>query len=780
MVVNERPSKRMKRRVSADLYDFLTFPAAGDRCCDDVVGGGQPFRKAVQRFLTNYAMVTYPPSLFSSLMTWQILFRIGGLVDGSDLSPAIVTLDIVEEDVTRSRSSVYCDQCRVVGWSGHPVCRKRYHFIIRASSNRMDAYERPCSLCGKSTQLSEPRCKWCDTVITVDDLEDWVYSQIEDNTHVLHGIVHSNGYGHLMTLNGREGGSSLLSGSDIMGFWDRLCVALAVRKVSVMDLSKKFGMEYRLLHAITNGCSWYGNWGYEFGTGSYALTQDSYQKAVNTLSSMPLSDLLFQDRGPRSRLQCVISLYQSLADTELLTIKDLFSFLASLIREFHKPLTTRTSDAETCNVLCAWTSNDVEAVQQALIKVLLASATSSGAKWVTRRALKGALSRGVASPELLDYSLKHLGGKLAAFGMVVKSRCNPASSAVEFRLEPLNVMENEVNANSGYPSKEQVIADLKFLFDSIIHPERMVSYKPKIMRKRVADSARKLLDCKQFMKDYKPDKMVGEQTPPCIRLWCHVELSDQPKDDPTPPPELILLHLNATVADLKKEATDAFQEVYAMYKRFQAEELLEYGSIKDNLTVKLLLGTSGSVRILGKCPAKHGLNRFRMERGTETWKVDCTCGAKDDDGEKMLACDTCGVWQHTRCAGIDSSIAVPSKFVCMRCIKSYRKEAKKLPNLDEPKNLTVDGPRTRIHSVEPKNLTVNGPRIYPVDEPRIHPMDGAKIHHADDEANAACKLNNSVDEARTPSKAKSSCRREVVATDSPAVACNLALNFGVR
>ncbi|KAF7824931.1 PHD finger protein [Senna tora] len=720
MVLNERPSKRMKRRVSADLYDFLTFPANGDHFSDESVGG-EPFRKAVQRFLTNHARLTFPPSLFPSLMTWQILYRIGGLVDGPDPSPAMVTLDIVEEDVTRSRSSVYCDQCRVVGWSAHPVCRKRYHFIIRTASNHMEAYQRPCSRCLHLLQLSEERCKFCNNEITADDLEDWVYSQIEDNTHLLHGIVHSNGYGHLLTLNGREGGSKLLSGSDIMGFWDRLCAALGVRKVSVMDLSKKFGLEYRLLHAITNGCSWYGNWGYEFGTGSYALTQDLYQKAVNTLANMPLSNLLFQDRGARSRLQCVISLYQSLAHTELVTIKDLFSFLVTLIRDFRTATRTTSNHLEstgTCSVLCAWTRNDVESVQEALIKVLLASAASGGPKWLSRRALKGAVCRGVPSPELLDYSLKHLGGKSAPNGMIVRSRCNPVSSGVEFRLD---AVENAVNANSSYPSEELVISDIKFLFDSIIHPDRMVSYRPNTMRKRVADSARKLLDCKQFVKDYKPGKMVVE-LPSSIRLWCHVELSDQPKDDPTPPPELIVLPLNATVADLKDEATNAFQEVYAMFKRFQVEELLEYGSIvKDNLTLKFLLGTSGSVRVLGKCPAKHGLNRFRMERGTETWKVDCQCGAKDDDGERMLACDICGVWQHTRCAGIDNSYALPTKFVCLRCITSYRKEAKKMPN------------------------------------PAV-----------------------AVEEAKSPCKPNTSCREEVVGTDNPAVACKMPVNFGVR
>lgn len=294
-----------------------------------------------------------------------------------------------------------------------------------------------------------------------------MFLQMEENTHLLHGVVHTNGYGHLLTLNGREGGSKLLSGSHIMGFWDRLCAAISVRfesftsltfyfrlslpfffvvkmllyvlsrKVSVMDLSKKFGLEYRLLHSVANGHSWYGNWGYEFGTGSYALTQDAYKKAVDTLSNMPLSSFVFQSRGPRNRLQCVISLYQSLADTELCTLKDLFSFLLKLVHKFRKPRSIRTSKENDCigpcNLLCAWTKNDVEEVQQALIKVLLASGSCNEAKWVTRQTLKGAVCRRVGSPELLAYSLKHLQGKSAANGMVVSSRCNPVSSAIEFR-----------------------------------------------------------------------------------------------------------------------------------------------------------------------------------------------------------------------------------------------------------------------------------------------------------------------------------------------------------
>ncbi|GMP62956.1 hypothetical protein CsSME_00024854 [Camellia sinensis var. sinensis] len=64
-----------------------------------------------------------------------------------------------------------------------------------------------------------------------------------------------------------------------------------------------------------------------------------------------------------------------------------------------------------------------------MIKVLLAAAAAGDTpSWVSRRALCK-----VTSSELLDYCLKHLAGKMAPNGEMVNSRCNPTSSAVEFR-----------------------------------------------------------------------------------------------------------------------------------------------------------------------------------------------------------------------------------------------------------------------------------------------------------------------------------------------------------
>ncbi|XWS41215.1 hypothetical protein CRYUN_Cryun17cG0061600 [Craigia yunnanensis] len=518
------------------------------------------------------------------------------------------------------------------------------------------------------------RCKSCSHVTTTDDVEDWICHQLEDTTHLLHGVIHSNGYGHLLRVNGREGGSRVLSGCHIMDFWDRLCKTLSVRKVSVMDVSKKYGLEYRLLHAITKGHTWYGDWGYEFVAGSFALTSDAYKSAVETLSSLPLS--IFLPQGfipPSTRLQDIISFYQSFSKCELENIKDLFCFLMRLIHDAHK-YSSRVEDAtckkpRTSGVL-SWSRADVVRVEEAMFRVLRAV---SGSNWVSYRALRGAVCR-VAPPPLLDHCLMELGGKMAVEGMVVNARYNPDSGALEYRLEPQNLSLTTTCNDScvaNYPPSEEVLKqDLKFLYEFMLHPQTGLSYGPDLTRNLTISSAEKLLDCKQFVKDYKHEKLSsGNGVMVC--LLCQLELVDQSGEiAPHPPAELVVLPENATVSDLKVEASKAFQEVYLAFRRFQAEELLGYDGVEDSTQVKLLLGSTESVRVRGRCLGKNGLNKFRVERGIETWTVDCICGANDDDGERMLACDVCGVWQHTRCSGINDSEAVPAKFVCYRCRES--------------------------------------------------------------------------------------------------------------
>jgi hypothetical protein len=47
--------------------------------------------------------------------------------------------------------------------------------------------------------------------------------------------------------------------------------------------------------------------------------------------------------------------------------------------------------------------------------------------------------------------------------------------------------------------------------------------------------------------------------------------------------------------------------------------------------------------------------------------VQCCCGVGDDDGERMIMCDSCGFWVHTRCNGLRDNQQEPSGFACKPC-----------------------------------------------------------------------------------------------------------------
>ncbi|KAM0862899.1 hypothetical protein ACQ4PT_044978 [Festuca glaucescens] len=663
MVVNGRPLKKARTRVEA----FAGFPAARDG------GAAGTFREAVRGFLARHARLLPLPSIFSPaaaaapphLLTWRVSLRVGE--DGEDDGGGGVELNVVEEDVLRSRS-VYCDQCRVVGWSGHPVCGKRYHFIIENDSIQMAGRRRTCCFrCGTPMGAAESRCLLCNFDMEGEELEECGYLHLDDSSHLLHAVVHANGYGHLLRVNGREGGSRLLTGRDIMSFWDRLCNVLHVRKVTVMDISKKHGMDYRLLHAITSGHPWYGEWGYKFGAGSFAHTSDTYQEAVDVLSGIHLA-LYFSHRNTiRTPLQNTIALYWALSDRQLVTVRDLFRFIMHLLHQARKDaeMSKPPMDVEVeSNVLCMWNKEDVDRAEAAMLKILRAVETG---RWVSWRALRGAASKAVDSQELLDYSLRGLRGKLMDDGHFIAVRCNAETSAIEYRLETYS-NQSPVDATVFGPSVEHLVHDLQFLYDALLNPETMLSSQPEVVAASSHNAAAKILDCKQFIKHYDESAPEALLNPNLLSVSCSIELLDHPKDYTAPPMELLILQESATLGQLKIQAAKVFQETYLMFHSFQAEQLPDFLNLSDTTPVKHVLGSSQLVRVRGRCTGDHRrIVQFRMERGLENWTVDCTCGAKDDDGERMMACDVCGVWQHTRCSGISDFEEVPDKFICRKC-----------------------------------------------------------------------------------------------------------------
>uniref|UniRef100_A0A0D9XQL4 PHD-type domain-containing protein n=1 Tax=Leersia perrieri TaxID=77586 RepID=A0A0D9XQL4_9ORYZ len=530
------------------------------------------------------------------------------------------------------------------------------------------------------------RCPSCNHLaLSRDDPEDWDYVQLESPQHLLHGIVHENGFGHLVRINGREGGSSVMTGSQLMDFWDRLCRYLRVRKVSVVDVSKKYGVDYRSLLAVATGCSWYGQWGFKLSSGSFGITPEDYCKAVDSLSSVPLSNFFPHSRSPRTQLQNTIAFYQSLSMHPLTTIRELFLYIMELatsnsaqnrIQPKHKK--QQSYDAHYQEE--KWHEEELQRATDIALKILRAAD-----QWVATRTLKAVTSHRIGSPQLVDYCIKTLGGLITNDGMVVAVRCNSEMSTVEYRLtaETLLLPNNVCTL-----TQDHLFRDIRFLYDALLYPHTMHSYRPQENYEHAKKSAMILLDCKRFIKHYDLEEGFLPQNPSHLHIWCKVELADQVDDPPCIPAELLTLPQTATVADLKVEATRSFQDNYLMFQSFVAEHLLDCAIASEITQIKLLFGATGDVRIKGRCTG--GERRFavyRMEKGMDKWTVKCSCGAKDDDGERMLSCDSCHVWMHTRCAGISDFDRVPKRYVCKSC---------KLTN--KPKSI---GPRLMYSSSVP-------------------------------------------------------------------------------
>ncbi|EWC44013.1 hypothetical protein DRE_01365 [Drechslerella stenobrocha 248] len=62
--------------------------------------------------------------------------------------------------------------------------------------------------------------------------------------------------------------------------------------------------------------------------------------------------------------------------------------------------------------------------------------------------------------------------------------------------------------------------------------------------------------------------------------------------------------------------------------------------------------------------------KAELETEDKDWVFDCVCGTHGlnyDDGSYSIACDKCGVWQHTECLGLPKPAAEENEFVCDRC-----------------------------------------------------------------------------------------------------------------
>ncbi|CAD6224757.1 unnamed protein product [Miscanthus lutarioriparius] len=583
--------------------------------------------------------------------------------------PTVVRLFVVEEVVDASPQR-QCHLCRHVGWGRHLICSKRFHFVLPKRELSVEAD-------GLHYGINHGPEKPSKGTAT-------------SRGHLLHGVVHLNGFGHLVALHGFEGGSEFVAGHQIMDLWDRICSSLNVRKVSLVDTARKGHMELRLLHGVAYGDTWFGRWGYRFGRPSYGVALPSYQQSLHALQSVPLCLLVPHLSCFSQDLPVVVTKCQAISGHKLLNLGDLLRFMLELRTRL--PATSVTAmdyRGIMSEASCRWSAKRVDMAARAVVDAL--RLTEPPARWVTRQEVRDAARAYIGDTGLLDFVLKSLGNHIVG-NYVVRRAMNPVTKVLEYCLEDVSSV---LPAVGGVPSnggggkmrvrfqltRAQLMRDLTHLYHHVLkEPSQALTTGA---FGAIPAAARMVLDTKHFVKDYHegfaPINSVGVGHVH-MNLCCTL-LVRNGSPELVAPYETVTLPAHATVGELKWEVQRLFREMYLGLRTFTAESVAGIGASQDACPVLGLIDVGSAVVIEGTVVEQHQqqLADEGVQPGNEAVAVvsegdgdservvDCACGADDDDGERMACCDICEAWQHTRCAGIKDTDDAPHVFVCNRC-----------------------------------------------------------------------------------------------------------------
>ncbi|KAF6146540.1 hypothetical protein GIB67_008826, partial [Kingdonia uniflora] len=643
MATNETLKNRKRNKK---LYGFHTFGDPG--CPIDHLSG--PFRDNIREFLRECGEIE--DYNVEGMPTWCT-----HLVNESN--GVVVPLYTVEENVKHS-SRPFCDHCRCAGWSHHFVSKRRYHLIIPSDG------------------------EWDDQT------EGSVY---DFHSHLLHGLIHCNGYGHLLCINGLEGGSEFLCGREIMDLWDRLCTTLRTRKITVEDSSVKRSMDLRLLYGVAYGHSWFGRWGYKFYHGSFGVTEHNYEAAIRVLSSLNIGNVL-EDLGRESRdklVKEIVQVYREMSDTQLTTIRDLIRFMLTVksrapvqrkvvtkppppakaikprksLKKNNNPTKYKKFKSFVSEMDSRWPKRRLEYAAEVIVEAL--KERQGG---MSRQEVRDAARLHIGDTGLLDFVIKSINNYIVGNYVVLRT-LNPSTRVLEFTI-------NEVNSPTIVDSDEDeaivesppitdpvgldVYQDAKCLYHEVLeeYPESEL----------VELATRVVLDSKHLVKEW---IFKDDEEDVLLRFLCQLlmtpdECEMKKGNRPLPQGELVVVPPYATVGDLKIACEEALKDTYCIMKGLTVDEIEGVDVMNDEEVLFGSFESGANVWVRGS-----GMDlesKLTYEGGSDSWTVDCSCGAKDDDGERMVSCDICEVWQHTRCNCIDENEVVPTLFLCSRCCSS--------------------------------------------------------------------------------------------------------------
>ncbi|KAJ0098994.1 hypothetical protein Patl1_20932 [Pistacia atlantica] len=644
-----------KRKRTPKLFGFHTF---GDSGCPITPTG--PFRDNIRLFLQQCGELQ--DYSVEGMPIWCIL-----LVHES--SNFVIPLYTIEDTVAHSPHS-FCDHCKCTGWSNHFVSKRKYHVIIPNDYH------------------------WNK------HLKDDVFRV---HNHLLHGLIHCNGFGHLLCINGIEGGCKYLCGREIMDLWDRICTILQARKITVEDVSKKKSMDLRLLLGVAYGHPWFGRWGYRFYRGSFGVAEHNYNRAIEILSSLELDNIMqdFRDTNKWRQIKQIIHCYRDMSETQLITLKDLLRFMLtfkSCASAQKKPIMANNAPSLSiskpsmraslrnkslvkdkssnyrkftnliANMDSRWSARRLESSAKVIANALLEKKVEEfGRGGMSRQELRDAARMQIGDTGLLDYVLKSMNNVIVG-DHIVHRAVNPRTRLLEYTIhelgngEELEAFEPEPEILRHHllpPTIEHgadVSSEVVYLYRNVL-----LNYPGS---KLVGLASQVVLDSKYFVKEW-PFKDEQDHV---LRFMCQIIPNSIDEKSDLTPGELVMVPLHATILELKKAVQTALRDTYCIMEKLVVTDIENIPGMEDGEVVFGAIESGAEISVRGD-----GIDlesKYKYEGGDENWKVKCECGAEDDDGERMVACDICEVWQHTRCHGIQDSETVPLLFVCPGCCTS--------------------------------------------------------------------------------------------------------------
>ncbi|KAL2938026.1 PHD finger protein MALE MEIOCYTE DEATH 1 [Bienertia sinuspersici] len=345
------------------------------------------------------------------------------------------------------------------------------------------------------------------------------------------------------------------------------------------------------------------------------------------------------------------------------------------IRLNTKPSKCRKFAALVASMDSRWPKRRLEFTAEVIVNALKENRErKSNKSGMTRQEVRDAARAHIGDTGLLDYVLKSM-NNVTVGDYTVKRRIDPVNRVLEYTIHDVGEGESSpsprkscrekassapVLALSAASSGSDTYNDIRILYRHMLLnlPESHIS----------GLSVKVILDSKHLVKEW-PFQDTDDQL---LRYICQVSPTSNDLDMELPrnitPGELIVLPLYASVGDLKAAAQHALRDTYCIMENFVVRDIDSLGNLSDDDAVFGAIESGSEIWVKGsRLDLK---TEYKYEGGPDNWTVRCSCGATDDDGERMVSCDICEVWQHTRCIGIEDREAVPPLFVCEKCCSS--------------------------------------------------------------------------------------------------------------